>query len=143
MRQSMSSGFPTKWDSNQRPVRKRIMISLMASVDMILSKKGITKALISLRVCCSQFPQTVFFALSPKYYGSILPSIQSRRSHCCIYTQWTRVKALQISLGENLFQSGGLACSFTCQLIDKQNLSKTNARMRSVDEWAYRKYSTV
>ena len=47
--------FPTKQDSNQSPqlqrLVKKIEISLEASLDMILSNKRITKALIRLCVC--------------------------------------------------------------------------------------------
>ena len=53
-RQNLSSGFPTKRDSNQSPqlhgeTSWTIEISPVASLEMILSKKRITKALISLR----------------------------------------------------------------------------------------------
>ena len=57
-REYLSSGFPTKRDSNQYP---QLETSLVASLDIILSTNRITKALISLRVaqagmclCCSQ-----------------------------------------------------------------------------------------
>ena len=54
MQQNWSSGFPTNRDSNQSPqlqrlARKLKFILLVASLDMIISEKGITKALISLR----------------------------------------------------------------------------------------------
>ena len=52
-RQNLSSGFLQKRDSNQSPQLHRLAIgiSLVESLDMELSKKRITKALISLRGC--------------------------------------------------------------------------------------------
>ena len=64
-RQNLSSGCPTKRDSNhthqlQRPARKFLKI-LAASLDMILSNKGITKMLIRLRGCAGW---SAFFVVS-------------------------------------------------------------------------------
>ena len=61
---NLSSGLPTKRDSNQSPLlqrQARIGIWLVTSLTMILSNKRITKALISLRGCagCSA---TLLFA---------------------------------------------------------------------------------
>ena len=54
-RQNLSSGFPTKRDLNQSPqlqkLARKFEILLVASLDMILSNKRITKALIRLRLC--------------------------------------------------------------------------------------------
>ena len=65
LRGTLSSGFPTKRVSNQPPQLQRlareIEISPVASWHMILSKKGITKALI--RLCeCAGWSATVLFA---------------------------------------------------------------------------------
>ena len=52
MKENLSSGFPTKWDSNQSPHLQRVARKLtyhLASLDMILSKERRTKALIRLR----------------------------------------------------------------------------------------------
>ena len=53
--ESLSSGFPTKRVSNQSLQLQRLArkqkISLLASLDMILLDKRITKALINLRGC--------------------------------------------------------------------------------------------
>ena len=50
-RETLSSGFPSKRDSNQSPQLQRLARKLEASLHIILLKKGITKALISLRGC--------------------------------------------------------------------------------------------
>ena len=54
-RQNLSSGFPTKRNSNQSPqptqTSLNIEILLEASLNIILSSRQITKALISLRGC--------------------------------------------------------------------------------------------
>ena len=64
-RQNLSSGFLTKRDSNQSPQLQRLArnfkISLVASLEMILSKTRITKALISLRGCAG-WSAALFFA---------------------------------------------------------------------------------
>ena len=55
MRQNLSSGFPTKPDSNQssrlQRLARNLKKSLEASSDMILSNKRIAKVLIKLRGC--------------------------------------------------------------------------------------------
>ena len=55
--------FPTKRDSNQSPQLQRlakIKISLVASLDMILSNKRIAKALIRLRGCAGWSAHVLF-----------------------------------------------------------------------------------
>ena len=51
--QNLSSGFPTKRDSGQslqlNRLARKIEMSLVSSLDVILSKKRITKAMIGLR----------------------------------------------------------------------------------------------
>ena len=63
--QNLSLGFPTQRDSNQSPQLKRLarklIFSPVASVDMIISKKGITNVLI--RLClCAVWSVPLFFA---------------------------------------------------------------------------------
>ena len=66
LRENLSSGFLRKRILNKSPSYK-IKISPVASLNLILSKKRITKALIRLRgcadwfvVCCSQTPKDRF-----------------------------------------------------------------------------------
>ena len=61
--QNLSSGFPTKRDSNQSPQLQRLArksISPVVSLDMVLSKTRITKTLISLRGCAGWSTSLLF-----------------------------------------------------------------------------------
>ena len=58
-RQNLSSGFLKKRGSNQSPKLNRLS-SLVASLDIILSKKRITKALIRLRGCAGWSAPVLF-----------------------------------------------------------------------------------
>ena len=66
-RENLSSGFPTKWDSNQSPQLKRLArkneLSFVASWGMVLSKRRITKALIRLRGCAGWSAPLLFAIL--------------------------------------------------------------------------------
>ena len=73
---SLSTGFPTK----RVRLAKKVDISLVASLDMILSNKRITKALISLRRCVDWSapllfanPWTGFLSSGPKYQSLTKP----------------------------------------------------------------------
>ena len=62
--ENLSSGFPSKRDSNHSPQLRRlarILKFLLKQIDMILSSKRIKKALISLRGCAG-WSVTVLFA---------------------------------------------------------------------------------
>ena len=64
-RQNLSSGYPTKRDSNQSPKLQRLARKLkfhswQVSLDMLLFKKRKTKAQTGLRLCCSQTPWDSF-----------------------------------------------------------------------------------
>ena len=51
--------------SSATEIRLKIEISPVVRLDMILYKKGITKAMISLRLCCSQTPKTGYRTSRP------------------------------------------------------------------------------
>ena len=65
-RENLSLGFPTKRVSNRSPQLQRLArkseISPVASLHMVLSKQGITKAdaQADLHLCCSQTPEDRF-----------------------------------------------------------------------------------
>ena len=84
-RQNLSSGFPTKWDSNQSPHLQRLARELkIRCLDMVLFKKRLTKALISLRGC--QPPKTGFLASWP-----LMMAVLSRNAliYECMYYSLT------------------------------------------------------
>ena len=80
-RQNVSFGFLTKWDSNQpghlERLARKIGISLVASLDVILYNMRITKALImdlhaGLRFCCLQTSKTYFLKAKLKWLHCLL-----------------------------------------------------------------------
>ena len=76
MRQNLSLGFLTKRESNQSPqlqrLARKLEFRLVASLDMILSKKLITKALISLRRCTGWSASLLFANLKTGFLASRL-----------------------------------------------------------------------
>ena len=65
MWENVSSGFLTKWDSNQSPqlqklARKLTNILLVSGINMILSNKWMTKALIRLSRCAGWYALLLF-----------------------------------------------------------------------------------
>ena len=66
--QNLSSGFPSKRDSNHSP-QLRFESSLEASLDMILSSKRITKVLISLRGCAGWSASLLFTTPGDRFCG--------------------------------------------------------------------------
>ena len=67
-REKLSSGFPTKRDSNQ-PAQLQIEISFVASLDMIHSNKQITKALIRLHGCTGWSAPMLFANLQSQVFS--------------------------------------------------------------------------
>ena len=65
--QNLSSGFPTKLETNQSPQLQRLarILKFEASLDIILSSKRITKALISLSGCAG-WSAYLLLAKTPK-----------------------------------------------------------------------------
>ena len=72
-RENLSSGVPTKWDSNQS-AQLQIENPLVASLNMTLSNKRKTKALIRLRWCAGWS--------APLLFANLRRQVFSRRGPC-------------------------------------------------------------
>ena len=114
--QNLSSGFPTKWESNQPAQLQRLYrkneISPVASLRMKLSKKRTTKALIRLRGCAGWSAPVLFATPQRQVYsrrgpiqdGSFIPikaSSTSMQYQCVTFTEVCTKCCLQHDLVKN------------------------------------------